>query len=151
MIHTHAPVPLHPPVVGPLSAAVVDTRHVIGFPAGIPGFESCRSFILMQLEGNDEFHCLTAIEGPNASFLVVDPRHLVPDYECELTAADAARIGANGSAPLLWLALVTIERDGTTTVNLRSPVVINPARMLGHQVIPHDNKYPLRHVLLQAE
>ena len=151
MIHTQIPVPLHPPVAGPLSATVVDRRHVIGFPAGLPGFEACHSFILMQLEGNDEFHCLTALEGPNASFLVVDPRHVVPDYQCELSDADAARIGATGAAPLLWLVLVTVERDGTTTVNLRAPIVINPARMLGHQVLPHVNKYPLRHVLLQAE
>lgn len=151
MIHTHVPVPLHPPVAGPLTAAAVDSRHVIGFPGGLPGFEACRSFILMQLEGNDEFHCLTALEGPNASFLVVDPRQIAPDYACELSDADAARIGATGGAPLLWLAVVTIDRDGTTTVNLRSPIVINPARMLGHQVIPHVNKYPLRHVLLQAE
>jgi len=33
------------------------------------------------------------------------------------------------------------------SVNLRAPVVINPARMVGCQVMPHDSLYPLRHPL----
>jgi flagellar assembly factor FliW len=151
MIHTHTPVPLHPVVAGPITAATVDRRHMIGFPGGLPGFEHCRGFILMELEDNDLLHYLTAVEGPEVTFLVIDPRRVMPDYRCDLSEADALRIGADGQAPLLWLSLVTVDRDGTTTVNLRAPIVINPARMLGHQVIPHDNTYPLRHVLLQAE
>ena len=151
MIHTHTPVPLHPAVAGPVTAATVDRRHMIGFPGGLPGFENCHSFILMELEGNDLLHYLTAVEGPDATFLVIDPRRVMPDYQCELADGDALRIGADVGTPLLWLALVSIDRDGATTVNLRAPIVINPKRMLGQQVIPHDNKYPIRHVLLQAE
>ena len=151
MIHTQTPVPLHPPLASPVNAAAVDRRHVIGFPGGLPGFENCRGFILMELEGNDLLHYLTAVEGPDATFLVIDPRRVMPEYRCDLNETDALRIGADGDAPLLWLALVTVERDGTTTVNLRAPIVINPKRMLGHQIIPIDNAYPLRRVLLQAE
>jgi flagellar assembly factor FliW len=44
-----------------------------------------------------------------------------------------------------------VEPDGTIAVNLRAPIVINPTRMVGQQVIPHNSVYPLRHVLLEAE
>ena len=51
------------------------------------------------------------------------------------------------AAPLLWLALVTVDAGQGPSVNLRAPVVINPARMVGCQVMPHDSLYPLRHPL----
>ena len=44
-----------------------------------------------------------------------------------------------------------LEDNGTVSVNLRAPVVVNPARMVGQQVIPHNTTYPLRHVLVQGE
>ena len=149
---TAAPL-IHPPIVGPVTQATVDLRHVIRFSTGLPGFEACRSFVLMASEGNDALHYLTALEGPAASFLVIDPRRVQPDYRCELTEGDAERLGVQlmQAAPLLWLALVMLEENGTVSVNLRAPVVINPARMVGQQVIPYNTTYPLRHVLVQGE
>ena len=46
--------------------------------------------------------------------------------------------------------MVMLEEHGAVTVNLRAPIVINPERMLGQQVIPYQCIYPLRHVLLEA-
>ena len=43
------------------------------------------------------------------------------------------------------------EPNGEVTVNLRAPVVINPAGMVGQQVIPFQSIYPLRHVLIGVE
>ena len=149
---TAAPL-IHPPIAGPVTRATVDLRHVIRFSTGLPGFEACRSFVLMASEGNDALHYLTALEGPAASFLVIDPRRVQSDYRCELTEGDAERLGVQlmQAAPLLWLALVMLEENGTVSVNLRAPVVINPARMVGQQVIPYNTTYPLRHVLVQGE
>ncbi len=142
---------VHPPLAGPVTAATVDRKHVITFSAGLPGFEACRTFVLLASEGDDALHYLTALEGPPASFLVVDPRQVQQGYRCELTPADAQRLGAQDNATLLWLALVMVEADGTVSVTLRAPVVINPTRMVGQQVIPHNTTYPLRHVLVQGE
>ena len=58
-----------------------------------------------------------------------------------------ARLGVHDHDTLLWLSLVTIELDGTITVNLRAPVVINPAAMVGHQVVPYHCVYPIRYVV----
>jgi flagellar assembly factor FliW len=41
---------------------------------------------------------------------------------------------------------VTADAEGAT-VNLRAPIVINPSRMTGFQVMPHNSLYPLRHPL----
>jgi flagellar assembly factor FliW len=123
----------------------------IRFPQGLPGFEKCRGFMLMASETLGPLQCLKAVEGPAASFLVIDPRRVMPEYRCDLSEADQARLGAADADTLLWLALVTIELDGTITVNLRAPIVINPAAMVGHQVVPYHCVYPIRYVVAEAE
>ena len=62
-----------------------------------------------------------------------------------------ARLGAGDDSALLWLALVTMDAGQGPSVNLRAPIVVNPARMLGFQVMPHESLYPLRHPLALAE
>jgi flagellar assembly factor FliW len=127
-------------------------RDVIRFPNGLPGFEGCRSFLLMMSDAIGPIQCLKAIEGPTASFLVIDPRRVLPEYRCELSAGDRHRLGVTGDDnSLLWLVLITIELDGTITANLRAPIVINPNRMVGQQVVPHNCVYPIRHVVVSGE
>ena len=125
--------------------------ETIRFPQGLPGFEACRGFVLMASESLGPLQCLQSVEGPAASFLVIDPRRVLPEYRCDLSETDQLRLGATDRDTLLWLALVTIELDGTITVNLRAPLVINPAAMVGHQVVPYDCVYPLRYVVAEAE
>ena len=137
--------------VAALGDAVVQRVDVIRFPKGIPGFEACHGFVLMAQEQDTGLQYLKAVEGPPASFLVVDPRHVLPGYRCELSEGDRERLHAQDGTPLLWLVLVSVETDGTVVANLRAPVVINPDRMIGAQVIPHHCLYPLRHVLVPAE
>lgn len=125
------------------------SNDIIAFPAGLPGFEQCRSFVLMAAEGT-EFQCLSSVDGPPASFVVVDPRRVLPEFRCQLSDADRHSLQAGPDTTLLWLSMVMLEEGGAVTVNLRAPIVINPERMLGQQVIPYQCIYPLRHVLLEA-
>lgn len=127
-------------------------RDIIAFPNGLPGFERCRRFVL--LSSDEElapFRCLQAIDGPCASFVVIDPRAVLPSYQTVLSQADMARLGATGDSALLWLAIVTLATaDVEPHVNLRAPIVINPATMMGYQLMPSNSLYPLRHPLSGA-
>jgi flagellar assembly factor FliW len=134
----------------PVAAAAQASPETIRFPHGLPGFESCRGFVLMTSDALGPLQCLKSIDGPPASFLVIDPRRVLPEYRCDLSEGDRARLGAGDDDTLLWLSLVTIEIDGTITVNLRAPIVINPAAMVGHQVVPYHCVYPIRHVVADA-
>jgi flagellar assembly factor FliW len=106
---------------------------------------------VLAAEGQTPLRRLHAVDGAEASFLALDPRQVMEGYRCELSDADCARIGADTTTPLLWLALVSVEPSGAVSVNLRAPIVINPKTMMGQQVLPHDCLYPLRHVLVDAE
>ncbi len=121
---------------------------VIQFPAGIPGFETCRRFVLQAPEELQPLTCLRSLDAPHASFLTVDPQLADRGYDLTLREFERARLGA-GEEPLLWLAIVTIK-DGTALANLRAPVVINPARMIGCQFIRDDHDYPVDYPLGKA-
>lgn len=146
--HTAAAHPDAPPLV---DATGIGVPHAVRFPHGLPGFEACRGFVLMAPEGDGPLQYLKSVNGPPASFLAIDPRRVMPTYRCELSETDRHQLGADDESVLLWLALVMLEPDGTITANLRAPIVINPGRMVGQQVIPHHCVYPIRHVLAGPE
>ena len=125
----------------------LDRADCVTFPLGVPGFEHVKHFAILRADDLDPLRCLHAIECDALSFLVIDPRHVMPEYRCVLSQTDLMRLGASADDVLLWLAIVTLEASGQALVNLRAPIVINPERMLGYQVMPHNSLYPLRHPL----
>jgi flagellar assembly factor FliW len=129
-----------------------EPKNVITFSKGLPGFEACRGFVLSTTP-NSDLHCLSSLDGTDATFLAIDPRRALPGYRCQLSEADRFLLGASEQDDdrLVWLALLTVEPGGTISVNLRAPIVINPDRMLGQQVIPYQCIYPIRHVLAGVE
>lgn len=126
----------------------VAADEIISFPAGLPGFEECRRFVVLSSRELEPFKCLQSVEGPSASFLAVDPRRAFPEYRCQLSEVDRARLGEPDETSLVWLSVVTVL-DEQTLVNLRAPVVVNPTRMLGYQLMPSNSLYPLRFELTQ--
>ncbi len=124
-----------------------DLRDMVTFPDGMPGFEACRRFVVLSSIEMAPIQCLHAVDGPPASFLAIDPRLVLPSYRSVLSQADRLRLGVTDEGPLLWLALVTVADDNSAVVNLRAPIVINPTRMTGFQVMPHNSLYPLRYPL----
>ena len=126
----------------------VRPEDVLTFPTGLPGFERCRRFVLVSSEDIAPFQCLQSVDGPPASFLVIDPRLVLPTYRAVLSAVDCIRLGVAPDATLLWLAIVVPgDTDERPQVNLRAPIVINPATMVGYQLMPSNSLYPLRHPL----
>lgn len=116
---------------------------VVEFPSGIPGFESHRRFILITSAELSPLGCLKSVDSSDVSFLVIDPRLLSLGYDRTLNAVERARLGAGADDPLLWLAIVTIT-EKEASANLRAPVVINPAKMIGCQVIRENDQYPVQ-------
>lgn len=128
-----------------------DSQHaVVTFAEGIPGFESCREFVLLTGAGVDPFTIVQGL-GLNApSFAAIDPLRVVDGYRAELGDADKARLMADGNVNLVWLAIITVGASGIPTANLRSPLVINPANLRGIQLVPADSAYSFEHPLRAA-
>lgn len=123
---------------------------VVTFAEGLPGFETHREFVIL---ASRELHPFTVLQGvgeDGPSFVAIDPRLIEPAYEATLDASTRARLSADASSTLLWLAIVAAHPDGSATANLRAPVVINPGTMRGIQVITIENRYPVAHPLEAA-
>jgi flagellar assembly factor FliW len=119
---------------------------VVEFPSGIPGFEADRRFVLIASADLSPLGCLKSVDSSDLSFLVIDPRLLSFGYDLTLNDFERARLEAGPDDALLWLAIVTIT-EKQATANLRAPVVINPAKMLGCQVIRENDQYPVEFVI----
>lgn len=129
--------------------AEVNPGDVLMFAEGLPGYESVRQFVLLDVPDQAPLKVLHAVNASEPCFLVVDPKRVLPTYRYEITDSDRQRLGAKDDSTLLWLAMVIVDDAGTVAVNLRAPIVINPERMTGRQVMPNACVYPLRYVLGQ--
>jgi len=121
-------------------------RNAVSFPDGIPGFEACRHFVLLTSDALAPLQRIESIEGPPAAFLGIDPRLVLEGYRGSLSATDLRALEADAETTLLWFAIIS-ESEGVLYANLRAPIVINPQRMVGRQVLPDDGLYPIRHPL----
>ena len=139
--------PLH--VESRFATADVNPRDIVRFPDGLPGYESVREFVLLDVPEQAPLKLLHVVNGAEPCFLVIDPKAVLPTYRAELGASDRHRLGAAEDTDLLWLAIVMVDEQGELAVNLRAPIVINPARMTGRQVMPNATVYPLRYVIGQ--
>jgi flagellar assembly factor FliW len=125
----------------------VSARNVIAFPDGVPGYEGTRAFVLIDLPDVAPLKVLHPIDGDDPCFLVVDPTVVLPTFRCDLGPADRLRLGGADERSLVWLVTVIVEDTGEVAVNLRAPIVIDPVRMTGRQVMPNACAYPLRYVI----
>ena len=125
-------------------------EEILTFPAGLPGFESNRRFVLLSSEAIAPLQCLHAVDGELPAFLVIDPNLISAEYRS--TFAESALAGvATPGVNLVWLALITLCGDNEPpTVNLRAPVIINPEQMIGAQIVSSDRAHLARHALTAA-
>lgn len=129
----------------------ISEEVIIDFPNGVYAFEENHRFVLLSPCGENKYPMwLQSIDNQNLCFIVFDPREFVPDYSIELDEETKALLEADGAElDLLCMAVVPNEYINTT-LNLKSPIVINSASKKGVQVIAAEN-YPLKFPAFKKE
>lgn len=129
----------------------ISEEVIIDFPNGVYAFEENKRFVLLSPCGEDKYPMwLQSVDNPNLCFIVFDPREFVPDYSVELDRETKELLEANGEElDLLCMAVVPDEYINTT-LNLKSPIVINSKAKKGVQVIAAEN-YPLKFPAFKKE
>jgi len=128
----------------------IDERQIIQFPSGILGFESFRSFALLDA-AQAPFYWLQSLDVKEIAFVMIDPKIFRPDYKMTLTQEDLAdmdlpRFPHKNS---LMFAIVTIpENQSRMTANLQGPVIINRETKTGRQFINNDSRWKTKHYIL---
>ena len=117
------------------------------FPEGLYGFEDIQEFCIYSQSFDDEiaFLYLQAIDSVDPCFLVFEPWDLYPDYAPSLSESDLKILEVNGPEELIFLAITTISPNPEElSLNVKSPVVLNPKTRIGRQVILENRDYPIR-------
>lgn len=129
----------------------ISEEVIIDFPNGVYAFEENHRFVLLSPCGENKYPMwLQSVDDQNLCFIVFDPREFVPDYSVELDAETKKLLGENNTGlDLLCMAVVPNEYINTT-LNLKSPIVINSTAKKGVQVIAAEN-YPLKFPAFKKE
>jgi len=136
---------------------LVDDQAILEFPVGMPGFEQCKRFVLVQHPEQAALGFLQNLERPNLCFLTLPVNWLRPDYQLAVTEEDLELIGLPADIKpelgrdLVALALLSLAEGQEPTANLRSPVIIHAAAGRGVQAIRPDDFYSCREPLRVTE
>lgn len=124
---------------------------IVKFVQGIPGFEHLHEFVFQSVEGEHLIKIMASAEEPDVSFPVVSPFAIYPDYEWTLPDSAQEELKIAGKHEVEIWSIVTIPADQShATVNLLAPLVVNPVKLLGKQLILHDSSYSSRAPLFAA-
>lgn len=125
------------------SALKSGAPSILYFAQGLPGFDDLRRWELIELEETRPFQWLRAVERPQLTLLVVDPRAVVVGYQPAIPAGVWSRIGNGSEARSRRLVIVSLSGP-EASANLRAPLVIDPQTMRGEQVILDDDRWPIQ-------
>ena len=120
------------------------------FASGLLGFPACRHYQLQRFrpgDGSDSpFFMLNAAD-QDLMFPLIHPASIALDYRFPITPELLSSLGATSAQDLVPLLIVTVRhRIEDITVNLKGPVIINPTKGLGVQLV--IEQYDLHHPLL---
>lgn len=124
---------------------------IYSFPDGLPGYESEKTFVIIDLPDKRPLVFLQSAAQSSLCFLAFPVLVADPNYELCVSFEDLARLDlALGRQPVIGqevfvLALLAVPAGGRATANLMAPVVINLRNRTGLQAIRADRKYSHRH------
>lgn len=118
---------------------------VITAPAGFPGLEDCRQWVLLADAENDALGWLQSVNRPETALPVVSPRRFVPDYRFHAYRSELAPLELASLDEAHVLAVVA-EHEGRLTLNLKAPIVVNIRTRAARQIVVNDD-HPLQYAL----
>lgn len=126
----------------------VTAERVLEFVQPILGYEDRRLYTLLYDEKiGKKLIWLQSLEEPELCFVLVDPTLLNREYQPRISLKDCEQLG---DGEYMCLPIAVIPGDlRKATVNLKSPIVINPDNRRAMQVVLQQD-YPVRTALFEG-
>ncbi len=117
------------------------------FDDGLYGFEDVRRFAIFAREFEDvSFLNLQALDSLFPCFLVFEPWELHSDYHPVLAKEDMEFCQVDNIEDLIFLVIATVpDLIEDLSINIKSPVVLNPKTRKARQVILQNPDYPVKY------
>lgn len=125
----------------------VNSEDIIKFEGKIFGFDEYSDFIILyDNDFNGEYAWLQSVEEPGLCFIIANSA-LISDYK-PVFEAEAEKTLGKGEYEY-WLMMVVSDNIQDSTVNLKSPIIINLNNNKAMQLILED-KYPIKYYLFKS-
>lgn len=117
----------------------INPDTIISFPAGMPGFEDCRRYAMIEVgsESGPAVAVLQGVDRPELAFSVTEPDQIGLHYEFTLTEEEEQVLRAKEASEIAVLLILRQEHDPKAGVhaNLMAPLVINASTRIGIQKV----------------
>jgi len=125
-----------------------DSKNILMFEHGIPGFENEREFALLPIEEDSIFQVLQSIQTESLAFIITSPYAITTNYTFELDEATLKALDIKSENEVAVFAIVSLKETlANSTVNLKAPIVLNTTNNKAKQVIIDNEAYTIRHQL----
>ncbi len=135
-------------VAAKFGAIEIEQDDLLFFPEGLMGFENCLHWAILNDAFSDHVAWLQSVEEPETALAVISPRRFVPEYKIHVSRMELLPLRLENPNRAEALAVLGKSERGLH-VNLKAPLLINPDRRLGRQVITSGD-YPLQYDLGRA-
>lgn len=117
------------------------------FDDGLYGFEDIKRFAIFAKDYDDvSFLNLQAVDSLAPCFLVFEPWELHPDYRPVLTKEDMELCQVDDIEELIFLVIAAVPTSiENLSINIKSPVVLNPKTRKARQVILQNSDYTVKY------
>lgn len=128
---------------------VLSEDQIITFINGIPGFLDEKQFTILPLEEDGSFLILQSVNNWGLAFVVVDPFTYFPDYDFILEDSVVKKLEISTPEDVITYCILTVQDPfENTTANLQAPIIINTKNKQGKQVVLNNDKYSIRHKIM---
>ncbi|WP_330365068.1 flagellar assembly protein FliW [Oribacterium sp. NK2B42] len=127
-----------------------EESDLIHFTDGLFGFNDLKDYIPLVLDENEDstILLLQSIENTDIAFVIINPFTLDPDYNPVLSPEELSYLNVKSENDLSYYVICVLKNNHKeNTVNMKAPIVINPDKRIGMQVILSQSEYGFRHKL----
>lgn len=129
----------------------IDSKEVISFEQGLPGFLDEKEFVLLSFDQPSAFQVLQSINTEALAFIVVFPFDFKKEYKVDLNDQILEQLSIKSEEEVLILSIVTLKDHLTnSTANLQAPIVVNRHSRLGKQYIMHQSNYSTKEYIFNS-
>jgi flagellar assembly factor FliW len=120
---------------------------LIRIPEGLVGFRQFTQYVQFPDPEVSGLSWLQSVTAPELAFGLVAPPLAMPDYRIELRPGDRTALELDDERSALVYVILNRSEGGGLTVNLQGPLVFNPVRRLGRQLVLTSSRYAVRYPL----
>ena len=130
----------------------ISQNDIVTFPRGIFAFEDYNKYVLISpLNEEASPMWLQSIDEEKPCFIVFKPMDFISDYNPNPLSEDLEILNIEENDEVEYLAIAVIPSDyKKTTLNIKSPIIINKTKRIAIQTILPD-KYDLRFPLYNGK